>query len=101
MLFFIHKQIEDKADALKEELTKLEDEFDEAESKLSSLTNQLNDAEKNSDESSRAHKELCNRGQIDGSKLGRLEADLEEYLNEIQEMEEKYQEVRQCRGVYF
>ena len=91
--FFIRKQAEDRTESLKERLAELEDEYDEAESKNVSLTAQLNDAEKNSDESSRAHKELSNRGQIDDSKLERLQAELEETLSRIEEMEDKFQGV--------
>ena len=74
-------------------LAKLEDDLDAAESRLSELTTRLNEAEKQTDESLRARKELGNRCKNDDDRLNRLQAELDEYTDKNDELEEKYSAV--------
>ena len=74
-------------------LAKLEDDLDASESRLSELTTRLNEAEKQTDESLRARKELGNRCKNDDDRLGRLQADFDEYTDKNCELEEKYNSV--------
>ena len=70
-------------------LAKLEDDLDAGESRLSELTTRLNEAEKQTDESLRARKELGNRCKNDDDRLNRLRAELDEYTDKNDELEEK------------
>ena len=74
-------------------LAKLEDDLDASESRLSELTTRLNEAEKQTDESLRARKELGNRCKNDDDRLGRLQAEFDEYTGKNDELEEKYNSV--------
>ena len=76
-------------------LAKLEDDLDAAESRLSELTARLSEAEKQTDESLRARKELGNRCKNDDDRLSRLQADLDEFTDKNDNLEDKYNSVRE------
>ena len=76
-----------------EELASIEDKLDEQEDRLNSLKARYDEATKLADENERAHVELRNRGQIDTTKLDRLQIELNDLMEKNEEVEVQYQEV--------
>lgn len=70
----------------------LEDDLEKEEERYTNLKFRLDEAAKMQDENQRAHKELCNRGQVDTDKLERLEREIVVLQDKIEEVEEQYSE---------
>ena len=68
--------------------------MDEEESKNQELISKNTETEKSADENDQARKILENRGKSDQSKAERLQAELDDILGFIQNIEKEYNEVK-------